>query len=87
MNPNPSLTDQYYNDFEARWIASTNEEAASLVADILAHPSRKWLDLMSKAEKNAITHSDVLLANSNKIYESIAEATADEDGLVIPYKS
>lgn len=62
---------------------SSVEDAEKFVRYIVEHPSTKWKDLMNKAEQHTVNHYDVLLRHSDEIYESIARAIADEDGLVI----
>jgi hypothetical protein len=67
---------------QSRWDASTESEALALIGLMKDHPSMTWRDMITKAEAHDIRHWQLLLQNSNDIYESIAEAIADNDGLV-----
>ena len=86
MNPKYKLTNEFVVNFEKKWSVCSKQDAPELIEQIIANPSRQWLDIMNRAEEHSINNADVLLENSNRIYASIAEATAAEDGLVIPYE-
>lgn len=58
------------------------EEAKKFVQYTIEHPSVGWKSLMNKAERHSVKHYDILLQHSDEIYESIAYAIAEEDGVV-----
>lgn len=64
-----------------RWPNSDASEALLLV-DIMIHvPTTSWSRLMGPAHRHEIRHWRLLERNQDRIYERIADAAADEDGL------
>lgn len=77
---NMSSTDDWYK-------VSSRQEAEDFIEYIINNPSTEWRHLMEKAESGSVPYYDILIERSDSIYASIAEAIANEDGLVITPKS
>ena len=56
--------------------------AEQVVNYMISHPSREWLSVIHKAEQGKVNYADVLVGKSDELYSSIADITADLDGLV-----
>lgn len=84
--PMPSKESSSLSDIEKKvltsWPTSTREDAEHLVETIISNPSVAWRQLMLDAEQHKVVHWDILLENSDRIYESIAERSAMLDGEV-----
>lgn len=75
------------SEIRERWSKSNEDEAISMINLMIITPSPLWLEIMAKAKKKEIEHWSLLLNHSDHLYESAAEAIADEDGLVFVKKN
>src|SRR5688572_7175944 len=64
-----------------RWPKSDLSEARLLVEIMELIPSKAWDGFVGPAQHQRIRHWQLLLEHQDRIYEQIAEAAADEDGL------
>ncbi|HJP69251.1 MAG TPA: hypothetical protein VJ846_10145 [Sphingomicrobium sp.] len=63
------------------WPKASRVEAEELIDIIESIPSTSWSSLMGPAHKGSIANADLLLQHQDRIYEQIAYAAAEEDGL------
>ncbi len=68
------------------WASADISELPKLVKIMIMTPSLEWRELMNRAEKHEIVNWEILLQNSSDIYASIAEAIAEDDGIVFVNK-